>query len=62
MRMLTERPFLRAVLGGAAGMMAVLTIAGLIYAGLTLYADHVTLGAVVRYINQQTTQKTPPQP
>ena len=57
MRVLMERPFLRAVLGGAAGMLTILILAGFVYAGLTIYTDHVTLGAVVRYINSTQTQK-----
>lgn len=44
-------PTVRGFVGGAIGMTAILLIAALLYSGMTLYTDHKTLMAVVKFIN-----------
>lgn len=60
----TARPFLKAVLGGAVGMAAVLVLAGTVLLTLHTYNDHVLIHAIVKALNDsaaaQQRQAKPP--
>ncbi len=60
MRIWTDRPFLRSILGGALGMAAVLLITGISWGLWTIRTDHVTLQAIVRMINEAQAKQAPP--
>ena len=58
--MFADRPFLRGLLGGAAGMFAVAAVLAVLYQGWIVYTDHQVLAQIVTYINNAAKQSAAP--